>query len=78
MIDNVMKMNIEEFRQQVKELSVEQHLLLSGWVYGFTDQAQILRGRSSCTPILLQHKRVGSSVLWAPLRLAVWIFTCRS
>ena len=39
MIDNVMKMNIEEFRQQVKELSVEQHLLLSGWVYGFTDQA---------------------------------------
>ena len=26
----------------------------------------ILRGRSSCTPILLQHKRVGSSVLWAP------------
>lgn len=93
MIDNVMKMNIEEFRQQVKELSVEQHLLLCGWVYGFTDQAHKkihdlladekplpvdFKGRSSCTPILLQHKRVGSSVLWAPLRPAVWIFTCRS
>lgn len=93
MIDNVMKMNIEEFRQQVKELSVEQHLLLSGWVYGFTDQAhkKIHDLLADEKPLPVDFKgevilytnpspaqRVGSSVLWAPLRPAVWIFTCRS
>ena len=36
---DAIKIEIEELVKQVGELSVEQHLLLSGWVYGFTDQA---------------------------------------
>ena len=36
---DAIKMEIEELVKQAGELSVEQHLLLSGWVYGFTDQA---------------------------------------
>lgn len=39
MIEEMMKLSVEQLVEKVGELSVEQHLLLSGWVYGFTDQA---------------------------------------
>ena len=32
-------LRMEQLREQAGELAIEQHLLLSGWVYGFTDQA---------------------------------------
>ena len=34
-----LRMDVEQLREQAGELAIEQHLLLSGWVYGFTDQA---------------------------------------
>ena len=33
-----LRMDVEQLREQAGELAIEQHLLLSGWVYGFTDQ----------------------------------------
>lgn len=38
-MDEIMRMNTEQLQEQVKELRIEQHILLSGWVYGFTDRA---------------------------------------
>lgn len=34
-----LRVDVEQLREQAGELAIEQHLLLSGWVYGFTDQA---------------------------------------
>lgn len=35
----IRRMDTEELVENAKNLEVEDHLLLSGWVYGFTDQA---------------------------------------
>ncbi len=39
MDERILTINTEQFRNEVSRLQVEQHLLLSGWVLGFTDQA---------------------------------------
>ena len=38
-MEDMIRMDTEQLIEQAKELTIEQHLLLSGWVYGFTDQA---------------------------------------
>lgn len=38
-MEEILRMDVEQLVERAKELEVEQHLLLSGWVYGFTDQA---------------------------------------
>ncbi len=38
-MEEILRMDAEQLVEQAKDLEVEQHLLLSGWVYGFTDQA---------------------------------------
>ena len=44
-----LRMDVEQLREQAGELAIEQHLLLSGWVYGFTDQAHLARSFRSVT-----------------------------
>ena len=38
-MEEIRRMDTEELVENAKNLEVEDHLLLSGWVYGFTDQA---------------------------------------
>ena len=38
-MEEIMRMNTEQLKEQGKALQVGQHILLSGWVYGFTDRA---------------------------------------
>lgn len=39
LMEEIRRMDTEELVENAKNLEVEDHLLLSGWVYGFTDQA---------------------------------------
>lgn len=38
-MEEIIRMNTEQLKEKAKELTVEQQILLSGWVYGFTDRA---------------------------------------
>lgn len=38
-MEEIFRMDTEELKEKAGTLAIEQHLLLSGWVYGFTDQA---------------------------------------